>query len=531
MAIQILKQPDDISWSRNPILYEFHTDKVVQDPGRPVIFSLDFSNVENESFNPPPPDLREWLIYTDWGFHLTVGQETIYFTCVYDTESDGFIIPHRVAEPEEPKPDWLIRVRDAIISAYDIVSQFNIEIGADKLIFTGKQDNEALVISINNDDTFHAVALTVSQSATNTQYTPNLKIFCELLTVDDHGHDKVVISAALSPDLNGNAIWDFSKPLTSECLSAGADLPSLYDVVFSKGKVVREYFVQLTELYGEPQTAKMSIRGTRKRVVYGGLPKHLQHWTFLNSLSSTDDRIRFMNSYGWSLKVTTDQPNYLSWFNFRNDLESVKVQVELTYKDGTIYNFTAHTFETVQQYEKLVIPIGLKQLGANDFYPELSIDSYIVSLKSAGRMVSDYHLCTIDDRVHIYKRFFLYQNSLGAFETFFTVGRKSNSYEIEKSNARIIQVNDFVLEKGEDIDFDIQLQEKEKINTGWKSKHEIKRLRDFFMSSEKLTLIDGKWWPISVSSNSIEEFQDGNGMYALAFEITLQHTQEMFFDN
>lgn len=530
MAVTITKQPADISWSRNPVKFEFHTDRVVQSPGRPVIFVLDFSNVENVSFNPPPPDLREWLIYSDWGFHLTVGQETIYFTCVYDTESDGFIIPHRVAEPEEPKPDWLIRVRDAIISAYDIVSQFNVEIGADKLIFTSKQDNESLVISIVNDDTFHAVALTVSQSATNTQYTPNLKIFCELLTVDDHGHDKAVISAALSPDLNGNAIWDFSKPLTAACLSNGKDMPDLYNVVFAKGKVVRQYFVQLTELLGDPQKAQFSLRSSVKTVIYGGLPKDRLSTSMYSSLAHADI-IQFLRTSISAVKVTADQPNWLSWFNAGENLTDVKVLIEIMYNDGTPYVFSPHTYDEVKKYDKLIIPIGLDQLGASELYPELTIMNYTVSLKADGNLISNLLEFTVDQKSNSYKRFFLFQNSLGAFETFYTSGRKSSVYEIEKSDARIIQVIDFVLESGENIDFDIQLQGKEKINTGWKSKAEIRSMRDFFLSSEKLTLINGKWWPISVSSSSIEEFEDGNDLYALTFEIKIQHTQEMFFDN
>lgn len=530
MAISIIKQPEDICWSRNPILYEFHTDKVVQDPGRPVIFSLDFSNVENVSFDPPPPDLREWLIYSDWAFKLSIGEQEMEFNCGYGIVEGKFMIPHRVAEPEELKQDWLVRVKDAMIAAFNIGSLFKIVVSGNKLIFTSKNNDESLVIRLENDDEYDIIELDVIQTATSKVFTSNLKIYCELFAVDQEGEEKSIVSAALAPDLNGRAIWDFSKPLTSACLSNGADVPSLYDVVFAKGNVVREYFVQLTELYGEPQSAKMSIRGTRKRVIYGGLPKDFQTTTLSDSLIH-EGEIRFMTTSLENIKIKTDQPNWLCWFNILDALESVKVQVELTYNDGTPYIFTAHTYDTVGKYEKLVIPIGLDQLGANEFYPELSIVSYKVYLKSDGIVRSNEVVFYVDQRAHLYHRYFIYQNSLGAFETFYTYGRKSNSYEIEKSNARIIQVNDFTLEKGEDTDFDIQLQEKEKINTGWKSKAEIRSMRDFFMSSEKLTLINGKWWPISISSSSIEEFEDGNGLYALTFEISIQHTQEMFFDN
>ncbi|SJN51606.1 hypothetical protein FM120_31515 [Sphingobacterium faecium PCAi_F2.5] len=530
MAVSILKQPEDICWSRNPILYEFHTDKVIEDFGRPVIFSIDFSNVENVSFYPPPPDLREWLIYADFGFKLSVGSLDLNFTCSDGTTAGNFMIPHRIAEPEELKSNWMIRVRDAIVSVFNIDSIFKINIDGDKLIFTSKNNDESLVIALDNFDIYHKVILSVNQTATTRVFTPNLKIYCALFSVDQYGEENSLISAALAPDLNGKAQWDFSKPLTSECLSFGSDLPSLYEVVFEKGKVVREFFVKITELYGEPQEANLSIKSSRKRVIYGGLPKNLQNTSLTESLSQYGV-VRFLKTSFENIKVNPDQPNWVSWFNISEDRESVQVQVELLYNDGTPYIFTAHTYETVLKYEKLIFPVGLDQLGANDLYPELSIVSYKVSLKSDGVVLSNVLNFEVDQRHHLYTRYFLFQNSLGAFESFYTYGRKSNSYDIEKEKTRISQVQDFVLEIGEDQDFDIQLLEKEEINTGWKSKAEIRSMRDFFMSSVKLTMIDGKWWPISVNSSSIKEFEDGNGLYALAFEISMQHTQELFFDN
>ncbi|MGA6117137.1 hypothetical protein [Sphingobacterium anhuiense] len=529
MAIQILKQPADISWSRNPILYEFYTDQVVQDPGRPLVFELDFSGVENDTY--VITDFEEtWVLYYDWGFILSIGSTNIEFSCEYGQGYGKYLLPHRVANPEEPKSEWLARVRTAMLSAFNIGSLFLITVDNDKLIFTAKKHDDSLVISLENKVPAISLILDVVQTSTSVVYTPNLKMYVELFTVDENGVELPVVSAALAPDLTGVALWDFSKPLTSTCLSTGADLPSLYEVVFTKGKVVREYFIQVTELYGEPQAARMSIRASKKHVLYGGLPKNMQNTSLVTSLTQFGV-VRFLTTSLGNIKVTTDQPNWLSWFNTGDDLESIKVQVELTYNDGTPYIFTAHTYDIVKKYEKLVIPIGLDQIGGNDFYPELTVVSYMVTLKSEGTQVSDYHKYEVDQRSHLFKRFFLYQNSLGAFESFYTSGRKSNTYEIEKSNARLIQVKDFVLEKGEDTDFDISLQEKEKINTGWKTKAEIKNLRDFFLSADKLTLVNEKWWPISVSSSSIEEFQDGNGLYALAFEITYQHTQEMFFDN
>jgi len=163
-------------------------------------------------------------------------------------------------------------------------------------------------------------------------------------------------------------------------------------------------------------------------------------------------------------------------------------------------------------------------------YPELTVESYEVSLYSTMFQLSETITYQVDNRYHPYKRFFLFQNSLGSFETFFTYGKKSNSMDFEKDSARTIQIKDFVLENGENVDLDITGQDKERINTGYRSKAEIKAMRDFYLSKEKLTYVDGKWWPINLSSSSIDEFQDGNGLFAQSFEISGQYLQEMFYE-
>ncbi|MEN5054402.1 hypothetical protein [Sphingobacterium kitahiroshimense] len=531
MAISIIKQPAEISWSRNPIRFEFQTDMVIQDQGRPVIFELDFTNVENV-FDIIVIDENESLyVYPDWGFKLHIGSTLMHFSCEYGNGYGKFSIPHRIAEePTELKSTWLLRVRDSILNAFNIGSLFTLDLVDEKLIFTAKKNDQSLVISLENDVPTLSIILNVTQTGTSINYTPNLKIYCELFSVGTDGKEYSIISAALAPDLEGRALWDFSKPLTSVCLTDREDVPDLYNVVYGKFKSVRQYYVHLTELYGEPQLARMSVRSDHKRVAYGGLPKNMLNTSLTDSLTEFGVT-RFLRTTTNEVKVLEDQQNWLSWINIGDDLESIKVQVELTFNDGTPYIFTPHTYQAVNKYDKLIIPVGLNQLGANDFYPELSIVSYTVTLKSTGNLVSNVLHFNVDRRNHLYNRFFLFQNSLGAFETFYTYGRKNIGYEIESEKARVSQVQDFVLENGEDTDFDIQLQEKEKINTGWKSKGEIRALRDFFMSKDKLTLIGGKWWPISVSSSSIEEFEDGNGLYALSFEISIQHTQEMFFDN
>ncbi|WP_454880662.1 hypothetical protein [Sphingobacterium detergens] len=527
MAVQIIKQPNEISWSRNPIYFEFSTDQVIQDQGRPLIFSLDFSPVENTATIIIIDDDQTIYRYEDWGFTLSIGQTRLPFSCEYGVNPDKFMLPHRITDPQETKASWLERVKNSILQAYNIGSMFYVQVVDESLLFTSSKNDSKMEVKIEAEIFPHPL-LNVEQTAVDITYTPNLKIYVELIGLDIEGNEQLIASAALVPNLNGVASWDFSKLLSSFVLDNGDDIPSLLNVINEKGKVVRSFFVQVTELYGEPQTARMSMRTEKFVAVYGGLPKNLIG-TSLTDFLLKDEKIEFLTT---SIRktVTPDQPQWISWLNISDDVSNVNVIVELEYLDGTINIIEPYLYDQIKKYEKIIVPVGLEQLGANAIYPELAIVSYSIYLKSQNDQLSTSITVNVDHRHHPYKRFFLFQNSLGSFETFFTYGKKSNSLEVEKDSARLIQVKDFTLQNGENIDLDITINEKEKINTGFKTKIEILAMRDFYLSKDKLIYTNEKWWPINLISSSIEEFQDGNSLYAQTFEISGQHLQEMFYE-
>lgn len=216
------------------------------------------------------------------------------------------------------------------------------------------------------------------------------------------------------------------------------------------------------------------------------------------------------------------QLSWLSWFNINEELFDLKVRVDLQYADGVIYTYTAHVFPQVAQNEKLIIPTGILQIGALDENDNQEIVSYSVYLSSEGNTISNVMHYAIDQRYLPYTRYFLFKNSFGSFDTFYTHGKKSTSYGIEKSSAKFINETTF-----KEIEFDITLQSKEVINTGYKSKAEISALRDFFLSVDKFMLIDQLWTSVNVATNTIEEFEDGKGLFALQFEVIYQEMDNL----
>jgi hypothetical protein len=527
MAISIVKQPNEISWSRNPVEFEFHTDKLVLDAGRPLIFSLDFSQVDNIVDSELHTPEGTYYYYLDWSFTLVIKQTELHFSCEYADPGDRFKIPHRIG-PTETKEGWLVRVKNAILNTFNLDSIFTAIVEGQKIKFSSLENDSSLDAQVKDAITDLAISIENIQIPVSKSYTPNLKIFVELIAVEEN-NKRVLVSAALVPDANGNASWDFSKPLSSLCISDGPDIPSMDDFGVSKGKTVKQFFVRATELFGEPQAPRTSVVTSHFFVAYGGLPKNMQNLSFQASIKD-GDLIKFLST-AEEKTIVPGQPSWLSWINLKEVQSDVEVEIKLVYNDGTPFIFTAHFIPEVKKYEKVIIPVGPDQIDGNSHYPELKVVSYEVWLKSDGVKISNTVKFYIDDTLHQYKRLFIYHNSLGSPESLFTSGKKAVSYEVEKSTAIISQPGPFDLRVGENVDLDIVLENKEKINTGYKSYSDILLFRDFILSRWKLTLIGSQWWPVNIASSSIDEFQDGNGLYALSFEIIGQHSQELFFDN
>src|SRR5690606_16221056 len=101
-------------------------------------------------------------------------------------------------------------------------------------------------------------------------------------------------------------------------------------------------------------------------------------------------------------------------------------------------------------------------------------------------------------------------------------------YDLDSVVAKMMSVSDFVLADGEEIEYDLTLRESEVVNTGFKPRREIRALRDFFLSPEKYAYKKGVLFPISLTSKSIDEFEDGQNLYALSFEIGCKYVEELF---
>jgi len=513
MAVTLTREPGAAVFSRNPVVFGFHTDKRRANEGRPFVGNLVFWEAQEAGR----------------ALRMQYGENTLDFKFADDPDDSGLQLP--AWDGEADMADW----RDAVFAALGRNYYLNRDFvttteGGDSIRFESRENSELMDVTVDGTVTVN-ISMNLLQSGVSAVLSPNLKILAELhvMRVDGSGYD-LFNQAALEPDDSGNVFWDVSAPLTSALLADGHDRPNLPLPVFEvSGKTIRRYFVRYAEMYGRPQRVRAFSDTAVKWAAYGGFSKGMLAERTFPGWFVTGDLLKWMDQSGNYRVVKPDQPHYLYTANFLgSELEEVFVKVKVYFSDSTDVTYTAHTFDSVPVFRRVIVPAGMKQLGVHLQDAEKVVARYDVWLQQGGDEITEVMRFTINYRYEPYTRFFVYENSFGAYEGVYVYGRKSEGYEIVQKSAVLTQVDDFRLQDGEQLDYDVRLTDSEKVNTGYMTRRQVRGFRDFFLSTDKYAYKNGHYYPITLTTKTIEEFQDGNNLFALAFEVGSRYSEELF---
>lgn len=511
MAVTLTREPGAAVFSRNPVVFGFHTDKRYANEGRPFVGNLVFSAGQAD------------------GAVMKLVYATNTFDFVFKGVPDDSGLQLPAWDGVEAMASWRDSVLAALARNYYINRDFELDAVADNTVgMTARVHSDAYDTTV---EVGVGVTINMQQSGVTAVLTANLKVLAELyvMRLDGTGYDQFT-QAALEPDDHGDAVWDVSEALTTALLADGHDRPNLALPVFEvSSRTVRQFFVRYAEMHGAPQRVRAIAETDAKWGVYGGFSKGMLAERSFPAWFVAVDKLKWMDQSGGNRVVKPDQPDYLYAVNFLPAaLVDLEVQVKVTFSDNTDVTYTADTFTAVPRYARMMIPAGMKQLGVHLQDAEKVAAVYEVWLEDATGARSEVMRFTINYRYEPYTRFFVYENSFGGYEGTYVYGRKSKGYEVVQQRATLTRVADFVLTEGDSIDFDVQLTDNEEVNTGYMTRRQLRGFRDFFLSTEKFAYKNGRYYPITLVSKNIQEFQDGNNLFALAFEVGSRYSEELF---
>jgi len=518
MSVTLTKIPEGISFSKNPIVFEFHSDRLLIEPG--VVFSatMRFSGTTEPEYDGPAAG--SVIVMEMYG-----SIEVFIFEPGATGENNK--LPTKLSG--EILTDYYERIAAAFRKNFILNNNYQIDVTEyndtsgefgmlrPQFVFTGYQQTESSTIYLQN--TIDDFAYFSNKTNSNTPvYEKNLQVYAELY-VKSVESDKRLLAATMPVDMTGKSVWDVSVPINDCIVLDAISLSDLESTLVDKDTVV--YYIRYTEIFGENQTIGGFNQTDDFSAIYGGLPLKKLSGGMLSSLKNENivDWLSYLPFEGSNLLI--DQPQWLSWCNLFASNKEIVVKVKVNYTNDTFWIHTAAAV-LVKAKSKITLPVSLESLGILNLFPESIIDTIEVYFQSDDMRVSPKMVYKIAYNQNPYKKVWLYKNSLGAFETLVTDGQKAYGYNLEINKAHIQKSSIGQSTQGHEVDYAVSYQDMIKVYTGYRTHAEIDLYKDFFLSAEKYMLEDGHWVAVNLDTTSVEVYKDGDMLFGLSFDVKKQ---------
>src|SRR5690606_6257594 len=117
-------------------------------------------------------------------------------------------------------------------------------------------------------------------------------------------------------------------------------------------------------------------------------------------------------------------------------------------------------------------------------------------LEKGGTRLSHSQGIAVKNSLYPYAQILLYRNSQGNFETIYIYGKKEHSYIVDKESDIFepnVDAHELDATRQE---MDIDIRDEIKINSGYFTRTEVQKFRDFILSTEKYILQKAQWMPV-----------------------------------
>ncbi len=511
------------------MIYGLQTDNLYSAPGAAFIGLLNFPDYTLSGDN----------AYT---FALIYGGNTLEFIVnPADDPDSGYNLPPVAGATYQP---WLTAAMARLQSNYFINRDFSLDIynnaGVYSIRFTAKAVGAQYVITTDtaNQTTLFGKAVAVIntlQAGVAQVVRPNFKIMIEVWMWLPDGSDAERLSQAF-PDVedDGTCIYDISGTISDGLAAYGFDRPNLAlpdsEVLTNSS---RKYYLQIAEVFGEPQVIRAVTATPTQTAIYGGFSKRMMQELLFPDFFSANPLQRFLDQELSNKTTHITQPEFLTFCQFLPGPVVLNMQVTVNYSTGNpIVMNNVYQYPAVAQYTKICFPVGYGALLLSLQDETRTVVSWsCVLVNGTNTAVSETKTYVLDYTYRPYGRYLLYQNSFGGYISNFVYGKSSREYDLTYKSSEITPTGGFNLIDGEVLNFDNESTDKLTVVTGFMPRRALLIYRDFILSVDKFLIDNGKALPIGILSDSIKEFKDGDNLYSQSFDITFQWSEEMYTYN
>jgi len=215
--------------------------------------------------------------------------------------------------------------------------------------------------------------------------SPNYKILSKLYVEEtyDSGTYAEAMETLSDVDGDGNAVVHINNKLRG--FFTDVDLPAFNQGTITKcTETVKRYYAAFWEYYGAVPSAHKRYVSANLYAIDGLIPFNIYPgYDFISKLTTSKD---YMSNAPAEIETWDTAQQYLYLFNWKIGTGTINMGIQIHYTDGTTYEDSFGGFAGAKQYEAFILPVGIPNLGLNDYEPTKVIDYYEVAV-SIGTFV------------------------------------------------------------------------------------------------------------------------------------------------
>ncbi len=363
----------------------------------------------------------------------------------------------------------------------------------------------------------------------------NFKIGIDVYVEETYGSNNFtrIDTKYLIPNSSNQVDFDIQDELQA-FLERETNSPTFNQTAYSTcTNINKRWYITYFEYFGDVPVSYKQTTSSTMRVIKGGIAR--DKWPavasdfrllWLGNALSGSVTPKFLITRRQSRTVTLKQQEYL-YFIPTAAISNARLRAKVTYTNNTTTTTTIASYSVLGAGLTFLFPAGYTQLNLASIEAGRTPQSYIVYLdNTSGALKSEVICYNIVAGTHI-ERYFIYENSIGAWETLRTEGQRAHKLDTEKSEFETLLPNSYTADQSEIVSSTEYLQQSFEVYTGhYFTKDEALDLIDA-LKSEKLFELEyytafslvstGRKIPVTIDKGTFDLNTDDNYLYGVKF--------------
>ena len=513
--VTIEKDLPQLALAGNPVLLKVISDNIIEDAGTHASMLLKIQT----------PDATAGHFFT-----ISYGDIDLAFVSSASPDDSGLQYP---AASGDTFSTWAEKIADALAANYLLSTLYDIE------LLDAEASFRAILLTAKNYGSDYTLSFAAGTATGITQdqntagedfsYRTNFGIVASVW------NGLVKEAEDIRPvGTDGRTTFNLSDYLMSLIDGSGRfTWPEIDGTnVYERSDMMLSYRVSLAEKY-DGTVRKLSY-GDTKYAIAGGL--------------STETLMRLGEDGDEFFDVAANQQKFLTWapvereagednhlklfflFHDPSTYTQYRMAVVVTFANGTMQKIYGSSLTSITPYRIIEMACGYEHLGLALLDPTTTVKRWHVFLENeAGIQISESRIFLFDEDVYENQRQFIFRNSFGCYDVVRFTGQCDTGIEYDRAGGNLVVTEEVTAFNAPGRTFSVNESQRMKTSSGWLSRAGKMHLRDMMRSDEVYEIIDGKLYPVTITSTKAQSFvSDSVTLYSIDLEYDRSYTDRFW---